>query len=80
MTKYQLSLEIQKKTILVNYIFIIVKHEIFKWKKIPYKLIFLKRSLKNYMNIEPYNGRTTGNERKVLGKWSPLMNDLKNVQ
>ena len=71
-----------KNTILVNYIFIIVKHEIykFKWKKIPYKLIFLKRSLKNYMNIELYNGRTTGNEQKVLGKWSPLMNDLKNVQ
>ena len=71
-----------KNTILVNYIFIILKHEIykFKWKKIPYKLIFLKRSLKNYMNIELYNGRTTGKERKVLGKWSPLMNDLKNVQ
>ena len=71
-----------KNTILVNYIFIILKHEIykFKWKKIPYKLIFLKRSLKNYMNIELYNGRTVGNEMKVLGKWSPLMNDLNNVQ
>ena len=52
-----------------------MKYTNFNWKRIPYKLIFLKRSLKNYMNIELYNGKTSGSERKVLGKWSPLMND-----
>ena len=60
-----------KNTILVKYVFIILKHEIykFKWKKIQYRLIFLKRSLKNYMNIEIYNAKVLGNERKTLGKW-----------
>ena len=57
----------KNNTVLTNYIFIILKHEIykFKWKKIPYRLIFLKRSLKNYMNIELYNGKIHGTERKV---------------
>ena len=38
----------KNNTVLTNYIFIILKHEIykFKWKKIPYRLMFLKRSLK----------------------------------
>ena len=70
-----------KNTILVNYVFIILKHEIykFKWKRIQYRLIFLKRSLKNYMNIELYNAKVLGKEQKTLGKWSPLMNTLRNI-
>ena len=71
-----------RNTILVNYIFIVLKHEIykFKWKKIQYRLIFLKRSLKNYMNIELYNAKIIGKEEKTLGKWSPLLNNLRNIQ
>ena len=71
----------ENNTLLTNYIFIILKHEIykFKWKKIPYRLLFLKRSLKNYMNIELYNGKLQGTERKVLGRWSPLINHLKYI-
>ena len=59
-----------QNTILVNYVFIILKHEIykFKWKRILYRLMFLKRSLQNYMNIELYNARVAGNEEKNLGK------------
>ena len=71
-----------KNTILVNYIFITLKHEIykFKWKQSPYKLIFLKRTLINYMNIEVYNGNNIGNIERVLGKGSPQINDLRNMQ
>ena len=70
-----------KNTILVNYIFITLKHEIykFKWRCVKYKLIFLKRTLKNCMNIELYNGNITGRERTVLGKWSPILNELRYV-
>ena len=70
-----------KNTLLVNYIFITLKHEIykFKWRRVKYKLIFLKRTLKNYMNIELYNGNITGRERIVLGKWSPILNELRYV-
>ena len=70
-----------KNTILINYVFIILKHKIykFKWRKIQYRLIFLKRSLKKYMNIEIYNAKVLGNERKTLGKWSPQMNTLRNI-
>ena len=80
--KQSILLGNSKNTILINYVFIILKHEIykFKWKKIQYRLIFLKRSLKNYMNIELYNAKVLGDERKTLGKWSPLMNTLRNIQ
>ena len=68
-----------KNTLLVNYIFITLKHEVykFKWKQKEYKLINLKRTLKNCMNIELYNGNVTGKYQKILGKWSLLLNEMR---
>ena len=69
-------------TILVKYIFITFKYEIykFKWRQIQYKLVFLKKTSKKCMNIELYNGKVNGEEqKKVLGKYSPKINDLRNI-
>ena len=32
------------------------------------------------MNIELYNAKLIGKEEKTLGKWSPLLNNLRNIQ
>ena len=70
-----------KNTILVKYIFITFKYEIykFKWRQIQYKLVFLKTTSKNCMNIELYNDKVNGEEQKVLVKCSPKINDLRNI-
>ena len=41
--------------------------------------LLIKRTLKNCMNIELYNGQVTGKYQKVLGKWSPLLNEMRYV-
>ena len=70
-----------KHKYLVNYIIIVVKHEIFKgkWNNHIPNLNEIKKVLKNYMKLEIFIGSTTNGLEKVMGKWSSIYNDLMNV-
>ena len=65
-----------ENTILINYVIIVTKQEIYRWKwknNIP-TFRDLKQVLKNFMKIEIYIGTIT--LEKTMGKWSTIYNDL----
>ena len=68
---------IQNETI-INYVFIRIKHEIYKrkWNKNTLNIQKIKRVLKYHMGLEIYLGTINNNLAKVLGKWSTLYNHL----
>ena len=68
---------IQNETI-INYVFIIIKHEIYKskWNKNTLTIYKIKRILKDHMGLDIYLGTINNKLSKVLGKWSTLYNHL----
>ena len=86
--EYAQTFHIDKKSVLIgniqneiiiNYIFTIIKHEIYKqkWTKSQLNVYKIKRILKNHMDLEIYIGTIKNNIQKVLGNWSTLYNHLK---
>ena len=67
--------------IIINYIFIIVKHEIYKskWNRTETNLIKIKKILKSHMDLDIYLGTIKKCLPKILGKWSSVYNNLKNI-
>ena len=67
--------------VIVNYIILTTKHEIYKskWNKTKLTLTKLKHIFKNQMDLEIYIGTIKNNLPKVLGKWSPVLNNLRNL-
>ena len=65
----------KKYSILVNYIFIIVKHEIFKskWSKKLINMDSIVNTLKEYLIIEEYISTISHRREKTLGKFSPIL-------
>ena len=72
-------LSINEYSVLVNYIFIICKHEIFKsrWTSKVINQDSLLKTLKEYLVIEEYISTISNWKEKPLGKWSPIYNLLK---
>ena len=70
-----------KNEIIVNYIIMITKHEIYKskWNKVKLNPIKLKHIFKVQMELEIYLGTIKHTLPKVLGKWSPVLNHLRNL-
>ena len=67
--------------IISNYVFIVTKHEIYKakWNNSRVTLIKIKRILKYSMDIDMYLGRIKNTLPKILGKWAPIYNELRNI-
>ena len=70
-----------KNEVIINYIILTTKHEIYKskWKKTKLTLTKLKHIFKNQMDLEIYIGTVKNSLPKVLGKWSPVLNNLRNL-
>ena len=60
--------------IIINYIFLITKHEIYKseWNRNNINLIKMKKILKYHMNFDIYLGTVRNSLPKTLGKWSSI--------
>ena len=73
---------INEYSALVNYIFIICKHEIFKckWSLKVINQDSLLKTLKEHLVIEEYISTISNRKEKTLGKWSPIYNLLKRVK
>ena len=67
--------------LIINYIFIICKHEIYKSKcnRSPINIIKIKKILKSHMELDIYLSTVKNSLPKTLGKWSSLYNVLKNI-
>ena len=65
--------------LIVNYVYIICKHEIYKgkWNRTPVNIIKIKRILKSHMELDIHLGTVNKTLPKILGKWSSLYNVLK---
>ena len=66
---------------IVNYVIIVTKHEIYRYKwnhRVP-NLADLKRKLKSYLTIEMYIGTISNTVEKTIGKWSPIYNVIRNI-
>ena len=66
---------------IVNYVIIVTKHEIYRYKwnhRVP-NLADLKRKLKTYLIIEMYIGTISNTVEKTIGKWSPIYNAIRNI-
>ena len=70
-----------KNEIIINYIIMITKHELYKskWNKVKINLIKLKHIFKVQMDLEIYSGTVRKTLPKVLGKWSSVLNHLRNL-
>ena len=66
---------------ITNYVIIVTKNEIYrrKWKNNIPSLHDIQYILKKYMAVEIYIGTTNEMLEKVLGKWSPIYNDLRRL-
>ena len=75
-------LGINDYSVLVNYIFIICKHEIFKskWSSKVINQDSLLNTLKEYLLMEEYISTISNRKEKTLGKWSPIYNLLKGLK
>ena len=64
-----------------NCILLIVKHELYKckWNKTNLTIPRLKKIIKGHIDLDCYRGTIQGTKNKSLGKWSSIINDLKNV-
>ena len=73
---------INEYSALVNYIFIICKHEIFKskWSLKVINQDSLLKTLKEHLVIEEYISTISNRKEKTLGKWSPIYNLLKRLK
>ena len=74
-------LGINKYPVLAHYIFIIVKHEIYKsrWTGKRVNIHTIQFTLKEYLKIEEYLSTISYGKENTLGKWSPIYNLLKKV-
>ena len=73
---------INEYSALVNYIFVICNHEIFK-SKWTLKVInqdSLLKTLKEHLVIEEYISPISNRKEKTLGKWSPIYNLLNRLK
>ena len=77
--KKSILLGCPENSILVNYIFIIVKHDIYKskWNKSKVTLKKILEKLKYYLQIDEYIDTISIGREKTLGKWSPIHNTIK---
>ena len=68
-----------ENSVLVNYIFLVVKHEIYKskWNKSKLSLALIIEKLKYYLKIEEYINVISVGREKTLGKWSPIYHTIK---
>ena len=67
--------------LIINYVIIITKHEIYKskWNRTGINLIKIKKILKSHMDLDIYLGTIRSCLPKMLGKWSTLYNNLRNL-
>ena len=65
--------------LIINYVYIICKHEIYKgkWNRSPVNIIKIKKILKSHMELDIHLGTVNKTLPKILGKWSSLYNVLK---
>ena len=65
--------------LIINYVYIICNHKIYKgnWNRSPASIIKIKRILKSHMEIDIHLGTVDKTLPKILGKWSSLYNVLK---
>ena len=77
--KQSILLGSPENSTIVNYIFLIVKHEIYKskWNKSKLSLHQIIEKLKYYLKIEEYVNIISIGREKTLGKWSPIYNTIK---
>ena len=68
-----------ENSILVNYIILIVKHEIYKskWNNSKVTLQKIIEKLKYYLKIDEYISTISIGREKTLGKWSPIYNTIR---
>ena len=68
-----------KNEIIINYIIITTKHEIYKskWTKKQLNLIKIKNTIRTHMELEIYSGTMKKSLPKVLGKWATVYNNLR---
>ena len=81
MDKKSILLGNPKNEIVINYIITITKHEIYKskWNKTRLTLLKIKNLVKYQIELEIYLGTIKNNLPKVLGKWAPVLNELRNL-
>ena len=77
--KQAILLGCPENSVIVNYIFLIVKHEIYKskWSKTKVTLNKIIGKLKYYLQIEEYINTISFGREKTLGKWSPIYNTIR---
>ena len=65
--------------LIINYVFIVVKHEIYKskWNRTIVNLPKNKKTLKYYLETDIFIGTMKNTLPKTLGKWSSLYNNIK---
>ena len=70
-----------RNEVVINCIFLIVKHEIYKkkWNGSNLNLIKLKRIIKNHMDLDIYLGTINGKPEKAIGKWSSVFQNLQRI-
>ena len=69
----------KKNEIIINYIIIVIKHELYKskWTKTRLNLLKIKKIIKSHMELEIYSGTIKNSLPKVLGKWATIYNNLR---
>ena len=67
-----------ENSVIVNYIFLIAKHEIYKskWTKTKVTLNKIIGKLKYYLKIDEYVNTISVGKEKTLGKWSPIYHTI----
>ena len=80
-SKESIILGDKKNNTIINPIFIVKKHEIYKskWKKTSINLIKIQNILKSQMELDIFIGTMKNTLPEYLGKWSGFYNVLRNI-
>ena len=71
----------RENEMIINYVILITKHEIYKskWNKTNVSILKLRKILKYHMDLDIYIGTIRNSLPKTLGKWSALYNVLRTL-